>query len=525
MFAWLKQKLGLKRLFASSDQDPTIPLPTKSLDKKILYLKRQFRESPDIIIRELNIGFNGEIRAILLFVDGLVDKEALEVRVIQPLIQEEYFKNIIGTNLSPLEAITNHLILSTELKIENELYRAVERVMQGETALLIDGFQDTLVLGHRRFATRAIEEPDTERTTQGPRLGFVENLRINTSLLRRIIATPNLALEMTSIGVVTKTDICIAYVKGIARPELVDEVKRRLKSSKIDGLLSSGIISELIGDSPHSPFPTIGVSERPDKVASKILEGRIAIIVNGTPFVLTVPHLFIEHFQVPSDYCSPWIMQSSLRLLRFVAFLLSIFTVPSYVALTSFHHELLPNYLAYSFAAARMPTPFSAFVEALILSLFFEILREAGIRMPGAVGGAVNIVGALVIGDAAVNAGLVGAPMVISIALTAIANFVIPSLFEPATFLRYFYLLLVGFLGFYGLGYGIIVTLLYLTSLYSFGIPYLSPISPLIPKEMADTFVRLPIWMRVFRPRQFAVDKKRADFRLTHLNNDQGENH
>jgi len=523
---WIKNKLDSLLLFPQEDPAPKLPPPTKSLDQKLNYIKSQFRESPDVSTRELRIGPGGKTRAALFFVEGMVDKEALGIRVIRPLVQEELYKNIEDTPLSYVEAIAKHLLLSVEVKTEKKMHEIVECVLQGDTALFIDGCEDALILGHRKLQTRAIEEPDSERTTQGPRAGFVEDVRINTALLRQTISSPNLVLEMTTVGVQTKTKICIAYLKDIVRPEIVAEVKRRLNSFKIDALITSGMLTELISDAPHSIFPVVAYSERPDKVASKILCGRVAIIVDGTPFVLTVPHLFIENFQVPSDYASPWVFQSFVRLLRLFSFLVSIFTVPFYVGITSFHQELLPNKLAMTIAAARMAVPFSAIVEALVLAFFFEILREASLRIPGVAGGAVNIVGALVVGEAAVNAGIVGAPMVIAISLSAIANFVVTPLTESATLLRYVFLLLVGFMGFYGLAYGVIVTTLYLTSLYSFGVPYLSPLSPVIPDQLGDTVIRTPIWNRVFRPRQFAKDRKRAEFRLTHQKqNTKDENH
>ena len=520
MFSWLKRKLGFYRALSKpqkTNDDNFNSSFSSFLDVKLSYLKTLFQQSPDVIIREFNIGKAGLTKAAVVFVDGLADKEAIEERVMKPLIIEDFFANIADTELNTFEAINKHLLLSAETKKADDMDMLVDGILNGETALLIDGINEVLLISYFKWQQRSIQEPDTEKTITGPKEGFIETLRVNTALLRRKIRDPNLVLEMTTIGVRTKTPVCIAYIKGIARPEIVEELKRRLKEFAIDGVLSAGYLEELVTDSPFSPFRTIGTSEKPDRVAAKLLEGRIAVIVDGTPFVLTLPALFIENFQSTEDYHGHFIFQSALRLLRFLAFFLSVVTLPLYVGLASFHHELLPTKLALSLIAARIQTPFPSLIEALILSLFFEILREAGIRMPTAVGGAVNIVGALVLGDAAVRAGLVGAPMVIIIALTAIANFVIPSLLDTVTLLRYFYLFLVGIYGLFGLGFGIIVTIIHLCSLYSFGIPYLSPIAPFLPSQMKDTFLRYPFWKQAFRPWQLAVDKKRGVFRLDHL--------
>ncbi|MDP4158068.1 MAG: spore germination protein, partial [Bacillota bacterium] len=285
--------------------------------------------------------------------------------------------------------------------------------------------------------------------------------------------------------------------------KVVKEVHHRLDKIDIGGVLESGYIEELIQDDTFTPFPTIFNSERPDVVAACLLEGRVAILVDGTPFVLVVPSLFIQNFQVPEDYYQRADISSLLRLLRVICFLIALLGPSFYIAVTTYHQEMLPTSLLISLAAQREGVPFPAFVEAVMMEVAFEILREAGIRMPRAVGQAVSIVGALVLGQAAVEAGIVSASMVIVVSLTAIANFVFPAynMAISIRMLRFGMMLLAASFGLYGITVGILALLLHLNSLRSFGIPYMAPMSPLIPDDLKDTVIRFPQWALFSRPR------------------------
>lgn len=334
-------------------------------------------------------------------------------------------------------------------------------------------------------------------------------------MLRRKIHNPNLVFEQMIIGKRTHTLVCLAYVQGVAPPDLVQEVRRRLKLITINDILESGYIEELIEDAPFSPFVTVGNSEKPDRVAARILEGRVAVLVDGTPFALTVPYLFIEGFHAAEDYYSRPYFASLVRLVRFIAYGLTLLAPGVYVALESFHPEHIPTPLVITMASAVEGTPFPAVVEALIMVTVFELLREGGIRLPAAIGPALSIVGALIIGDAAVKAGLIGAPMVIVVAITALSSFLVVPHTDAVTLLRFGLIIMAGFLGIYGVGVGLIAILIHLCSLRSFGLSYLSPIVPISWPQLKDTFIRAPLRSLVNRrPAIRVLDPERESFRL-----------
>lgn len=305
------------------------------------------------------------------------------------------------------------------------------------------------------------------------------------------------------IGTVTKTDVSIMYINGIAKEGIVEEVKKRLKGINIDSILESGYIEQLIEDQVMTPFPTLDHTERPDKVAGNLLEGGVAIFVNGTPFVLMAPALFIQFFQSVEDYFARFDIASSIRLLRIIIFFISLIPPALYVAATTYHQEMIPTDLLVIIAAQRETVPFPAFVEAFIMEIIFEILREASLRMPKAIGATMSIVGALVIGQAAVQAGIVSPAMVIIVSITAIASFATPSysMAISARLLRFVFIICAGTLGFYGMVLVFFVVVVHLCSLRSFGVPYMSPLAPLNPEGLGDTFFRRPMWALKYRPK------------------------
>lgn len=292
----------------------------------------------------------------------------------------------------------------------------------------------------------------------------------------------------------------IVYIKSIVNPKLIEEIRKRLSRIKIDAILESGYIEQFIEDDPNSIFPTISNSERPDKVASKILEGRAAILVDGTPFALVVPMVFIESFQSSEDYYARPFLASIMRRIRFLSYIISTLGPAIYVALTVYHQELIPTQLLISIAEGRERVPFPAILEAFLMIFTFDILREAGVRLPKPVGQTVGIVGALVLGQASVEAGLISPIMVIVVSSTAIASFAVPAQTDSGTVLRYIYLVLAGLAGGFGVIIGLLLTLIHLASLRSFGVPYLWPIAPLNLSGLKDVFIRMPLWSMSKRP-------------------------
>ncbi|RKL66956.1 spore germination protein [Salipaludibacillus neizhouensis] len=464
-------------------------------------LHRVFKKSVDVKYRNLEVYDKTPVKVFISFINGLVNEEYINLHIMKPLMEPGFFKEtekMISTDF--FTNVKNKILSTSNMKEVNTIDDVIDGVLSGETVIFIDGYKSAFLVSTQGFESRSVEEPQTEANVRGPREGFNEVLKVNTTLIRRKIKNSNLAFEDIKIGKQTKTNIRISYIEGIANSEVVEEVKNRLKRIDTDTILESGYIEQFIEDHPFSPFPTIGNSEKPDKVSAKILEGRIAIFCDGTPFVLTVPQVLIETFQVPEDYYSRPYLASVLRLLRLLALFLTVYTPAIYVSIATFHHEMVPAQLLTTMVASAEKVPFPTFLEALIMIITFQLLSEAGVRMPRPIGSAISIVGALVIGEAAVAAGLVSAPMVIVVALTAITGFVVPSLNDSIILSRFFLLFLSAGLGFYGMLTGTVILVAHLCSLRSFGTPYLSPMGPIFLSELKDSIIRMPLWLLQSRP-------------------------
>jgi len=480
------------------------PFLSADLEANLARLKEIFKDCSDIIYREFLFAQRENIRLALIYADGLVDKKQLSDQIMRALALDMPVATP-GAEISKARAY--HLIKERglcihQVKETDRLEDVIEAVMSGDTALLVDGHACAIINNARGWESRSITEPETEVMVRGPRESFVETLRTNTSLIRRKVKNPRLKIEMLKLGQVTKTDVAIVYIKGIANDKLVEEVKSRLQGIDIDSVLESGYIEELIEDNPWSPFPQVNHTERPDRLAARLLEGRVGIMVDGTPFVLTVPNVFIEYLHTAEDYYERFPIASAIRLIRFVALFLSLVAPSFYIAVITFHQEMLPTALLLSIAAQREAVPFPAFVEALVMEFSFEILREAGVRLPRQVGQAVSIVGALIVGEAAVRAGLVAPATVIVVAITGISSFVFFYSASIATrLLRFPLMVLSATLGLFGLISGIIILVVHLCTLRSFGTPYLSPVAPMSTGDMKDLIIRAPWWAMFARPR------------------------
>lgn len=506
-----------KLLQEPSKQSGGEPFPdtdvSMKLEQNIQHILSKLGGSPDVTVRRFAIRTPKIETAAIVFIDGLVDKRVVNENILRPLMRAP--EEETGKFSSIADYAEHFLLTAGELTHTESLAELVEAALSGDIALLLDNQKTALVIGAKGWEKRGVSEPDTEVVVKGPRDGFTETLRTNTALLRRKISHPSLTFETMKLGRKTRTNVCIAYLKGVVHEKLVDEVRRRLRRIDVDGIAAGGFIEELIEDAPFSPFATVAYTERPDVCAAKILEGRVGLIVDGTPVVYTVPMLFAESFQSPDDYNFRSLYSTIVRWGRYLAFLITILAPAVYVALSSYHHELIPTQLLITMAAAEEGTPFPSFVEVIAMGIVFEILREAGIRLPRPIGQAVSIVGALVIGEATVSAGLVGAPVVIVVALTAISSFVAPAQVEAGTILRLFLTGMAGALGAYGIIAGMLIIYVHLSGLRSFGVPYLSPLAPLTPNDLKDTAARAPLWAMFTRPRLIGWrDPERQEFRL-----------
>lgn len=490
-------------------------LPHADLEENLNLLRERLGKSPDIIVRRLNFDQQYQTKAALIFVEGLTDEKVINEHILRPVMKAKGTGRGIKDNERLLEHLMAEVITVGGVQKTARIEQIVNGVLAGDTVFLLDGAINVLLLSTRGWQKRALKEPDTEVIIKGPKIGFVETLRVNTALLRREIGHPNLTFETLMVGKKTKTEVCLAYLQGLTNQRLVDEVKRRIRRINTDAILAAGFLEEFIEDAPFSPFATVSYTERPDVAAAKILEGRVAIFTDGTPVVNTVPALFIESFQNTDDYTFRPYYSTLIRLIRYLSFALSILSPAIYVSLATFHQEFLPTTLLISMAAATEGTPLPTVLEAVGLGIVFELLREAGIRLPRPIGQTVSIVGALVIGEAVVSAGLISAPTVIVVALTAISSFITPAQVGVEALLRLGLTIIAGALGAFGVVLALLVVLVHLASLRSFGVPYLSPLAPLVPRDLKDVAVRVPLWAMLTRPEFIGgKDPQRQEFHL-----------
>lgn len=460
-------------------------------------LRTIFRNCADVVFRAFLI--NGTVNALLIYIDGLTDEAELDRNVLHPLMSIDRPASEPSSSIN--EMFDKRVTVSKREELST-IEECVHSVMQGNQILLRAHESRAMSFGLYKFDKRSIEDPMAEGAVRGPREGFIEVLNVNTSLIRRIIKTPKLKMEQLTIGTYTKTSVLVVYIEGLAHQDLVTEAKARLSRIEIDGVLESGYLESFIEDNPSSPFPQILSTERPDVVCSSLLEGRIAIMTEGTPFVLIAPVTLVSFLQASEDYYQRSAVMTLLRWLRYL-FAASSVVLPSlYIALITYHQEMVPTSLLVSMATSRESVPFPALVEALLMEITFEALREAGLRLPKQIGPAVSIVGGLVIGQSAVQAGIVSAPMIIVVSITGIASFMIPRyVFGLGTrLLRFPMMLLAGTLGLLGIVLGIIATVVHLCSLRSFGVPYLSPLAPLGSSELKDVLIRSHWWNMRTRP-------------------------
>jgi hypothetical protein len=464
------------------------------LNKNVQTLTSMYSNCPDVIFRPFLMG--GKTNAMLLYIEGLSNIDSIEQHLLVPLMQEN-----VGEAQNLQQMIKQKITVSNVTEIKT-FADCIEQISMGNPVVLFDQESGGLSLSLAKWEKRAVEEPTAETVIRGPREGFTEALVVNTSMLRRRLRGPNLKMLQMKIGRHTQTEVIIAYMEEIADKTLIEEVSKRLKRIDIDGVLESAYIEELIEDNPFSVFPQIMNTERPDVAAASLLEGRVVIMIDGTPAVLIAPVTFYSLLQSPEDYYQRFIFSTATRWLRYLALVISLLLPSLYIAVLTFHQEMIPTSLFLSIAKSREEIPFPAIIEALIMEITFEALREAGIRLPKQVGSAVSIVGALVIGQAAVQAGIISAPMVMVVAITGITSFMIPrySAGIAIRLLRFPIMLLSGVLGLVGLMLAVIMVILHMCTLRSFGVPYLSPMGPLKGRDMKDVLIRAPLWMLNTRP-------------------------
>ncbi len=478
-----------------------LPLSTR-LESNLEMFRQVTGGSYDINIEQFLSGPE-KVPAALLYVEGLVDVSMLDelLRAVKIDIFLTGLEDLQKKDI--LETTRQRLLNIIESQIAGDMAALYYGVSKGRAALLFDGTAQALILETQGWKTRAITEPASEPAIRGIREGFVEDIRTNTALIRRRIRSPNFWIEGQEIGSLGKTEVAFAYLKGLVAEDVLGELRSRLDNIDLDGVLGTGYIEEYITDNPYSLFPSILSTERVDRVAGALLEGRVAIFVDGSSFALVVPADFNLFLQAPDDYFEPFPLGTFIRFLRYVSFFIALFLPGVYVAILTFHPELLPVPLLLRIQAAREGVPFPVVAETFFMEAIFEILREAGVRLPMLVGPAISIVGALVLGDAAIRAGLVSPGVVVIVAFTAIASFTAPvfTLGLAARILRFIIIILGAAFGLLGIQFGLLLILIHLVTLRSLGQPYMAPFAPFIWEDMKDALFSLFRWQMVYRPK------------------------
>ena len=488
---------------------------SRNISSNLDLLKSILGQNTDIIFRRIGLGMAEQTNLAIIYTEGMTNKAALNNDILKPLMQQSVDSDFNLSKENILYTIKNYVVTISHINEAENMNDLVTAVLCGNVVLLINGQSTALILENKGWETRTISEPQSEVLVRGPKEGFVENLTTNITLIRRRLRSPNLIFEDFHIGRITYTAVTLTYIKGIVSPDLVAEVRRRLGRIDIDGVLESGYLEEFIEDDSYSPFPQILHTERPDRVVAALLEGRIAILTDGTPFALIAPAEFTTFMSSPEDYYERYTLGTAILWLRYIALAITLLLPSTYIAVTTFHQEMIPTRLLISIASSRQGVPFPALVEALAMEFTFEAIREAGIRMPRAVGQAVSIVGALVIGQAAVQAGIVSPLMIIVVAVTGMASFITPSYNVGVSLrlLRFPMMLLGGTMGLFGIMTGILAIIIHMAGLRTFGVPYLASLAPLHMSDLKDVLVRAPWWAMDNRPVETAKLNRRRQAR------------
>jgi Bacillus/Clostridium GerA spore germination protein. len=468
------------------------------------YLKARIGESFDTNYRRFVVPALNDRPALVVFIKGLVDANRLDQFLLLPLMNYRQVPQAKegGEKAGVMSLLSDARVAISSVEQTNLLTEACDAVLAGNAVLFVDQCNTALILSVRELEGRSVEEPATESEVRAPRDGFTEKIQINTALIRSRIKDPGLRFEEFKIGERTKTTVLLAYIESLASPSILAEARTRLNRIKVDGVLGSSYVEELIEDSPYSVFPQIDHTERPDKASAAILEGRIVILIDTTPFAMIIPTVFWNFLQSTGDYYERFFTGTFLRWIRFLALFMSVSVSSAYVLTTSFHQEMLPTTLALKIAEGRTDVPFPAFIEVLIMEIILEIIKEAGLRLPKAIGQSVTFVGSIIIGQAAVSAGLAGPALIIVVAMAAIGSFAIPSysLGNAVRLLRFPMLFLTAAFGIFGYLAGLTLIVVHLFSLRSYGESFWAPLIPFDKSGMKDVFIRAPWWKMANRP-------------------------
>ena len=474
----------------------------ETIRQKFLMPKNQ-----DIIIREFKIG--RKVKAFMAYVEGMMDKNTLNLAIFPKLMSKDVFEEL-GEEY-PVDYLIDNVLTVHSVRKTNKYSDTVMQILNGMSALFVEKCSECILIETKGYEKRNVDTPVTETVVKGPQEGFTENLRTNVTLVRKIIKNENLVTEILPVGNTNHSSCAILYLQGIANPKVVQEVKKRVKRINADFVMGDGMIEQFIEDNSLMLFPQVLTTERPDRTASFIMEGQVVIIAEGTPFAIAAPVTFFRLFHTSEDTFVRWPASNFLRLIRLFGLFCATFLPGFYVALTLYHIEMIPTELLIAIARAKELVPFPTILEVLIMEISFELIREGGIRVPSVIGQTLGIVGALILGQAAVAAGLVSPLLVIVVSITGLGSFAIPNytLSLAIRIERFLFIFAGAVLGFYGIALMAVLMAYFACSMKSFGVPFFSPVAPKI-KANPDVVTRYPIWMQKNRPDYLnAPDRKR----------------
>ncbi|MDQ0418629.1 hypothetical protein J2Z48_002832 [Croceifilum oryzae] len=462
---------------------------SKNLDENLDFLKNVFGNSTDIITRTFAMKTPDHSTGAVIYIDEMVNKDITHNYILRPLMQEE-----IQDQTDIWKNVVQKLIEAGEVKEITKMKEVINGILSGDTIFLLEGTTRALVIGTKGWTTRSVGEPRAESVVRGPREGLSETSTFSLAMIRHRMKDPDLRIQSFVIGERTQTAVSLLYVEGLTNEQIVETARNRLKDIKIDGILETGYLEEYLQDQTWTPFPQIQNTERPDSVVAHLLEGRVAILVDGSPHALIAPAVFTQFYNSPEDYYERYLISSFLRLIRLFSFAIALLLPAFYIAFVSFHPELIPDQLSIAMAAGRASVPFPSIVEALLMEGSIEVLREASIRLPGPIGPTIGIVGGLVIGTSAVQAGLVSPAIVIVVGMTTISSYANPSYNAAISIrlLRFPLMIAASILGLFGIMIALMLMILHMVQIRSFGVPYMTPFAPLRWGAVRDAIVRVP---------------------------------
>jgi len=499
---------------ASIRFDPSSP----DIEARLDFLQQQLADCSDVVTHNFLAG--PQLKCALIYLHGMVDVK---------MLQKDILQSMLSFHAKKASSFTQAIFVNKQLPVSDyqaiPVTEGVSSILEGNVLLLIDGESQALEFPISSVKKRQITEPPNELTVRGPREAFIESAEDNLTLLRKRLKTSDFKTETMRIGTKTQTKVLILYIKGVCKEELVQDIKGVLEKIEIDSVLGSSYLEEFLDSAPFSPFPQVQYTERPDVMSAGLLEGRVGIIVDGSPISLIVPVTLPMLLQSAEDYFQRHLASTWIRWIRYL-FAFSSLVLPSfYIAITTFHPEMIPQKLLITIAGSREVVPFPALIEAMIMEISFEALREAAIRIPKPIGQAVSIIGALVIGTAAVQAGIVSAAMVIIVSFTGIASFIIPHFDLGLAFrlLRFPIMIFAGLFGLFGIICTMIFLYIHLINLRPFGVPYLTPMTPFVWSDFKDTLIRAPWWLMLKRPVQFGPNRVRQQYYRARIPKEDGD--